>query len=140
MYGFNMDRLSESRKLPSTASWMPKVERKNKNEEYLMEYFHNLTKHKHLYLLAWVFPIFECLHFLLLDLHFNFMVPFFFFFFFFLLHLNCNVSRGAGKCQIKPVANLPRCLVKLPNPPKETGDCMPLASPNCREQTHACLL
>lgn len=30
-----------------------------------------------------------------------------------------------------PDDNLPRCLVKLPKPPKETGDCIPLASPNC---------
>jgi len=32
-----------------------------------------------------------------------------------------------------PSDNLPRCLVKLPKPPNETGDWMPLASPNCRE-------
>lgn len=32
-----------------------------------------------------------------------------------------------------PADSLPRCLVKLPNPPNETGDCMPLASPNYRE-------
>lgn len=32
-----------------------------------------------------------------------------------------------------PLVSLPRCLVKLPKPPKETGDCMPLASPNCQK-------
>lgn len=32
-----------------------------------------------------------------------------------------------------PADSLPRCLVKLPKPPNDTGDCMPLASPNYRK-------
>lgn len=37
-----------------------------------------------------------------------------------------------------PFDSLPRCLVKLPKPPKETGDCIPLASPNCHDKLGKC--
>lgn len=45
-----------------------------------------------------------------------------------------NLQNKSNECfldNVVPVDNLPRWREMLPNPPKEIGDCIPLASPTC---------
>lgn len=56
---------------------------------------------------------------------------------YFFINIRANISfswyivmhYGQGNSRDKPFDKRPRCLVKLPKPPNETGDCIPLASP-----------